>query len=268
MAAPAAARSPRCSGPDRAGRVLTIAGFAAILVGEVSSLAQQLPEYRSNLESKIRSLPSVTPGGGVFGRAAHMLQELSNELWNSTNEKAAPSAVASAAPAPAAVATKPVSVQIQEPEPGPLQIVQDISSGRCCNPLASAGLVVVFVVMILLDREDLRDRLLRLAGRGDLHRTTVAMNDAAERISRIAVPAHCQPQLRCADRARAGADRHPQCRSLRRAGSTAAVHLLSRDRHCRRIPARPRDRHRAGLDVAGLDRPAFCRDRDDRFQHR
>jgi predicted PurR-regulated permease PerM len=144
---------------------LTIAGFAAILVGEVSSLAQQLPEYRANLESKIRSLPSVTPGGGVFGRAAHMLQELSNELRNSTNEKAAPSAVASAAPAPAAVATKPVSVQIQEPEPGPLQIVRDISSGRCCNPLASAGLVVVVVVMILLDRQDLRDRLLRLAGR-------------------------------------------------------------------------------------------------------
>ena len=47
-----------------------------------------------------------------------------------------------------------------------------------------AGLVIVFVVMILLEREDLRDRLLRLAGRRDLHRTTVAMDDAARRISR------------------------------------------------------------------------------------
>ena len=47
-----------------------------------------------------------------------------------------------------------------------------------------AGLVIVFVVMILLEREDLRDRLLRLAGRRDLHRTTVAMDDAASRISR------------------------------------------------------------------------------------
>ena len=162
---------------------LAIAGFGAILLGEVSSLAQQLPEYRSNIESKIRSLPSVTPGGGVFGRAAHMLQELSNELRNSADEKASPPAVASAAPAPAAVATKPVPVQVQEPERGPLQIVQDII-GPLLQPLASAGLVVVFVVMILLDREDLRDRLLRLAGRGDLHRTTAAMNDAAERISR------------------------------------------------------------------------------------
>jgi hypothetical protein len=47
-----------------------------------------------------------------------------------------------------------------------------------------AGLVVVFVIMILLEREDLRDRLLRLAGRRDLHRTTVAMDDAAQRVSR------------------------------------------------------------------------------------
>src|SRR5213078_2051738 len=52
------------------------------------------------------------------------------------------------------------------------------------QPLAAGGLVVVFVIMILLEREDLRDRLLRLAGRHDLHRTTEAMNDAAQRISR------------------------------------------------------------------------------------
>jgi predicted PurR-regulated permease PerM len=43
------------------------------------------------------------------------------------------------------------------------------------------GLVIVIVVMILLEREDLRDRVLRLAGRSDLHRTTVAMDDAARR---------------------------------------------------------------------------------------
>jgi AI-2E family transporter len=52
------------------------------------------------------------------------------------------------------------------------------------QPLAMAGLVIVFVIMFLLEREDLRDRVLRLAGRRDLHRTTVAMDDAAGRISR------------------------------------------------------------------------------------
>ena len=162
---------------------LVIAGFAAILVGEVSSLAQQLPEYRSNLESKIHSLPGVTPGSGVFGRAARILQELGNELRNIGSQPAAPPAGAPTAAAPAAAAAKPVPVQIQEPEPGPLQILQEVI-GPLLQPLTAAGLVVVFVIMILLEREDLRDRLLRLAGRGDLHRTTEAMNDAAERISR------------------------------------------------------------------------------------
>ena len=42
-------------------------------------------------------------------------------------------------------------------------------------------------IFVLLQREDLRDRLLRLAGRRDLHRTTEAMNDATQRISRYLV---------------------------------------------------------------------------------
>jgi predicted PurR-regulated permease PerM len=162
---------------------LAIAGFAALMVGEVSSLAQQLPEYRYNLETKVRSLSTAAPGGGVFGRAARMLQELGKELRNSGSQNAQPVGNAPANGAVSSEPAKPLPVQIQEPEPGPLQIVQDVI-GPLLQPLAAAGLVVVFVIMILLDREDLRDRLLRLAGRHDLHRTTEAMNDAAERISR------------------------------------------------------------------------------------
>lgn len=162
---------------------IAIAAFAALLVGEVSSLAQQLPEYRDNLESKIRSLPSAAPGTGAFGRAARMLQELGKELRNSESQQPAPAPGPPPAGPPEMAPAKPVPVQIQQPEPGPLQIVQDVI-GPLLQPLAAAGLVVVFVIMILLEREDLRERLLRLAGRGDLHRTTEAMNDAAERISR------------------------------------------------------------------------------------
>jgi predicted PurR-regulated permease PerM len=160
---------------------LAITGFAAVVVGEVSSLAQQLPGYRYNLQTKIRSLPGVVPGGGVFRRAVQTLQELGKELANSANpspQTGGPSASTAMEPPP-----KPIPVQIREPEPGPLQIVQGIV-GPLLQPMAAAGLVMVFVIMILLEREDLRDRLLRLAGRGDLHRTTEAMNDAAQRISR------------------------------------------------------------------------------------
>ncbi len=52
-------------------------------------------------------------------------------------------------------------------------------------PLATGGVVLVFTIFILLSNEDLRDRLVRLAGRQDLHRTILAMNDAASRLSRF-----------------------------------------------------------------------------------
>jgi hypothetical protein len=51
-------------------------------------------------------------------------------------------------------------------------------------PLATVGIVVILVIFILLYREDLRDRLIRLAGARDLHRTLAAMDDAAYRLSR------------------------------------------------------------------------------------
>jgi hypothetical protein len=112
-----------------------------------------------------------------------MVQELSRELKQSETEISTSagdrSAIAASPPEP----QKPIPVAIQRPEFEPLQIVQSII-GPLLQPLAIAGLVIVFVVMILLEREDLRDRLLRLAGRHDLHRTTVAMDDAAGRISR------------------------------------------------------------------------------------
>ena len=161
---------------------IALAAFAAVVVGEVSSLAQQLPEYRYNLETKIRSLPALVPGGGVFRRATEMFRELSKELSRAGTQGAAestPSATGASEPPPA----KPIPVQVVEPESGPLQIVQSII-GPLLQPMAAGGLVIVFVIMILLEREDLRDRLLRLAGRRDLHRTTEAMNDAAQRISR------------------------------------------------------------------------------------
>jgi len=161
---------------------LIILGFVAVVVQEVSSLARDLPQYRSNLEAKVRSLPDLVPGAGVFRRAADMLQDLRVELARSETHVPAPAE----RPSPtgnSAETAKPLPVEIRQPDLEPLPLVRSIV-GPLLQPLATAGLVVVFVIMILIDWEDLRDRLLRLAGRRDLHRTTEAMNDAAQRVSR------------------------------------------------------------------------------------
>ena len=161
---------------------VAIFGFAAILVQEVSSLGPKLPDYRYNIEAKIRALPRV-PGSGVIGHVSTMLHQLRTELTRSENRLSPSAGLPPSGGAGGAETAKPLPVEVQQPEPTPLQIAQSVV-GPLLEPLATAGLVVVLVILILLRREDLRDRLLRLAGVGDLHRTTEAMDDAAQRVSR------------------------------------------------------------------------------------
>src|SRR5215472_3609329 len=116
-------------------------------------------------------------------RATSVIRELGRELKQSEIHTSTSGDDPSLSGASPAQPTKPVPVEIQRPELQPIEVVQSIV-GPLLQPLAMMGLVIVFVVMILLEREDLRDRVLRLAGRRDLHRTTVAMDDAASRISR------------------------------------------------------------------------------------
>src|SRR5205823_8072263 len=52
------------------------------------------------------------------------------------------------------------------------------------DPLATAGIVLIFVVFMLMAREDLRDRVIRLIGQGRINVTTQAMDEAGQRVSR------------------------------------------------------------------------------------
>jgi GAF domain-containing protein len=72
---------------------------------------------------------------------------------------------------------------LERPEAQPLDVIRSVV-GPLLAPLATAGLVIVFVIFILLEQEDLRDRFIKLAGAGDLQKSTQALNDAAARVSR------------------------------------------------------------------------------------
>jgi predicted PurR-regulated permease PerM len=52
------------------------------------------------------------------------------------------------------------------------------------GPLGNAALVLVLVICMLFQREDLRNRLIRLVGQGRIGATTRAMDDASDRVSR------------------------------------------------------------------------------------
>jgi hypothetical protein len=73
---------------------------------------------------------------------------------------------------------------VRQPDPGALESLQSLIS-PLLHPLATTGIIIIFVIFILLQREDLRNRLIRLAGSHDLQRTTAALDDAAARLSRL-----------------------------------------------------------------------------------
>ncbi|MGA8382643.1 MAG: AI-2E family transporter, partial [Stellaceae bacterium] len=174
----------------RAGRVTAVSvtvliafqvilAFALIVGEEMSLLGPALPEYRHNIELKLQVLPTAIP----LHRVATILHRVTADLKRSQASNPVPAGTPASADGGKAEEAKPLPVEMVQPEPTPLQIAESVV-GPLLSPLATAGLVIVLVVFILLEREELRDRVLRLAGGGDLHRTTEAMNEAAQRVSR------------------------------------------------------------------------------------
>lgn len=157
-----------------------IFAFGAAVTSQLGSLAENLPTYQRNIETKIRSLQGAFPGGGIIERASSMLRELNQELAQ-PQPTGGPGRTATGAGK--ANPVKPLPVEIWQPDPAPIQVIQNVLT-PLLPPLATSGLILLLVIIMLLHREDLRDRLIRLAGAHDLHRTTQAMDDAGSRVSR------------------------------------------------------------------------------------
>lgn len=157
---------------------IIIVGMGALVAQQVTQIGQKLPEYQFNIEAKIGSLRAAA-GGGTLERISNFFRNINQEIQK--NEKHTPT------PQPRTQAReeppKPVPVEISQPGPTPVEVIRQIFQ-PLVDPLTTAGLVVIFVIFFLLQRQDLRDRLIRLAGSHDLQRTTDAINDGAYRLSR------------------------------------------------------------------------------------
>jgi predicted PurR-regulated permease PerM len=156
-----------------------IAAVGTVIGYQVAGLATDLPRYQTTIREKVGSLRA-----GTIGRLPSLLRELNTavkEAPKEENPQASPSPAA--APAPPAAEPGPLPVEVHEREPTPLEIARSIAA-PLLHPLTTTGIVFVVLIFILLQREDLRDRMIRLFGSTDLHRTTAAMDDAARRLSR------------------------------------------------------------------------------------
>jgi len=112
-----------------------------------------------------------------------MLKKLSAEIARTTPAVAPRAPVALPAAPRTVTQPAPIPVEIHQPAPTALEVLKTII-GPLLQPLATTGIVIVFVVFFLLQREDLRNRFIRMAGAQDLQKTTRALDDAAQRLSR------------------------------------------------------------------------------------
>ena len=156
-------------------------------------VAEKLPDYGANIQSKLRRFQGAAVGS--FSKAAKGVQDTLNNMA-STQPSTQPSALAGVTPLiqppdshpgepalPRVSPQNPLPVREYAEPSSPLQIVGHYL-GQLLSPLATGGLIVVFVIFMLFNRKDLRDRMIRLVGDGRLNVTTQALDDAATRISR------------------------------------------------------------------------------------
>jgi predicted PurR-regulated permease PerM len=163
--------------------VASAGGIGWIIANQLVDVANQLPLYRQNINAKIKAFH--LPETGNLGRAAKSVQDIAGEL----SSQSAPSPATAqpgqnqkqpkAPPAPAA----PVSVRVVPPLTTGWTELRDLGT-PVLAPLGRVGIVVLFTVFMLFKREDLRNRLLRLVGLGQLNLMTQALDDASGRVSR------------------------------------------------------------------------------------
>src|SRR6202521_154283 len=153
-----------------------IFGFGVVLGQQLTQVADRLPQYQLNIQQKIKTVRDSATQGKTIQAVADFLKILNREI-ESKND---PAARTVGAPEQE---TKAIPVEIHEPPLTPVQVIHHVLD-PLLDPLTTAAVIVIFVIFFLLQREDLRDRLIKLAGSHDLRRTTEAINDTARRLSR------------------------------------------------------------------------------------
>ncbi|WP_199542885.1 AI-2E family transporter [Paraburkholderia kururiensis] len=155
-------------------------GVGTLIGAQVVQLAADLPQYQVAIERKIETVQekTVRRADVLASKAASTLQRLA------PSRPSPPQGFGNRVARTAS--GNPIPVEVHEPVPTPMQLVRRAFS-PVVAPLETTFIVLVVTIFILLQREDLRDRLISLFGSRDLHRTTTAIDDAARRLSRYFV---------------------------------------------------------------------------------
>src|ERR1700676_1345721 len=155
--------------------------LATMVMIEVNQLANDLPRYQSTLSGKIHNLRDAVGRVGLLKNASSILRDLDREL-NAHDQ--GDTAVAKSSLSDGPQGRTPIPVEVHQPDPGASETLVAMLRPLAV-PFTTTGIVVIFLIFFLFQREDLRNRFIRLAGSDDLERTTAALDDAGQRLGRL-----------------------------------------------------------------------------------
>ncbi len=171
-----------------------VGGIGYVVYNQLADLTTRLPGYTENVKRKIAGMEK--PGhilAEVHEKSAEVRKAMSLPASQPAASQPSPAAAAAsvgkatdeADPTAAGPPPPPQRVEVVNPAPqsSPLTYVRTVL-GEVLGPAGTAFIVVVFTIFMLLQREDLRDRVIRLVGRERLTTTTQALDDAAGRVSK------------------------------------------------------------------------------------
>lgn len=156
--------------------VVVLTSLGGFMGSQLAKLAAELPRYQTNLAHKIQSVVGGAANNNTIMRLNKTVETLAEQVTGSSKAEE----TAGVTPDDP---IKPIPVIIRRTSVAPWSIAQTVL-GPLLEPLGLIVLVLVFVGFILLQKDDLRDRIVRLAGSRDMQRTTIALDEAASRLSR------------------------------------------------------------------------------------
>lgn len=153
--------------------LLALAGFGligSVIASQVAGLGKDAPAYAERISEKAQRVRS-----DVAHRFDFVLRD--------RNERRNPASARGRSALPATTPDGALPVRIREAPPTAMEELRTYAL-PVLAPLETILIVLIVTVFILFQKEDLRDRAIRLMGAADLHRSTIALDDSAKRLSR------------------------------------------------------------------------------------
>ena len=154
-----------------------VLGILGGIIGtQVAGIASEVPRYTSTIQRKIEAVQDMT-----IGRLSGLTKRLDKQLGHVPLAATQGSEGGTASDEP-----KPQLVEVVPPPTSAVELARTVLT-PIIDPLSTLLIVLIVAVFILMQREDLRDRMIRLFGSNDLQRTTMALDDAGRRLGKYYV---------------------------------------------------------------------------------